>query len=144
MPTAERQALREQIKKGLAQLQADGRNHYHPAEPEARRMKVGDTNRYAYNAQAIADEKEKIIVACEATRQEIDTGQLAPMIEQARKNLRPGRRKRRGGDLTVRRHRLWRRGRFEGGGRAANGRAGPAGGRQAGPRQCLRDATFSL
>jgi transposase len=84
---AERQALREEIKKGLAQLQADGRNHYHPAEPEARRMKVGDTNRYAYNAQAIADEKEKIIVACEATRQENDNAQIVPMIEQARENV---------------------------------------------------------
>jgi hypothetical protein len=84
---AERKALREEIKKGLAQLQADGRHHYHPVEPEARRMKVGDTNRYAYNAQAIADEKEKILVACEATRQETDNGQLVPMIEQARENL---------------------------------------------------------
>jgi transposase len=84
---AERRALRDQIKKGLDQLQADGRNHYHPVEPEARRMKVGDTNRYAYNAQAIADEKENIIVACEATRQENDAGQLVPMIEQAHENL---------------------------------------------------------
>jgi len=84
---AQRQALRDEIKKGLAQLQADGRHHYHPVEPEARRMKVGNTNRYAYNAQAVADEKEKIIVACEATRQETDNGQLVPMIEQAKENL---------------------------------------------------------
>lgn len=84
---AERKALREQIKKGLAQLQSDGRNHYHPVEVEARRMKVGHTNRYAYNVQAVADEKEKIIVACEATRQETDYGQLVPMIEQAKENL---------------------------------------------------------
>jgi transposase len=84
---AQRKALREEISKGLAQLQADGRNHYHPVEPEARRMKVGQNNRYAYNAQAMADEKEKILVACEATRQETDHGQLVPMIEQARENL---------------------------------------------------------
>jgi transposase len=84
---AQRQALREEIQKGLAQLQADGRHHYHPAEPEARRMKVGDTNRYAYNGQAMADQKEKIIVACEATRQENDQGQIIPMIEQAKENL---------------------------------------------------------
>ncbi len=83
---AERQALREEIRKGLAQLQADGRQHYHPDEPEARRMKVGDTNRYAYNAQAIADAQEGVIVACEATRQENDRGQLVPLIEQARQN----------------------------------------------------------
>jgi len=88
---APRQALRAAIKKGLAQLQADGRNHYHPVEPEARRMKVGDTNRYAYNAQAVADEKERIIVACEATRQETDSGQLVPMIAQAKENLGVGR-----------------------------------------------------
>jgi len=84
---AQRQALRAEIKKGLAQLQADGRNHYHPVEPEARRMKVGSAYPYAYNAQAVADEKEKIIVACEATRQETDEGQLIPMIEQAKENL---------------------------------------------------------
>src|SRR5580698_9810641 len=84
---AQRQALREEIKKGLAQLQSDGRAHYHPVEPEARRMKVGDTNRYAYNAQAVADEKAGVIVACEAGRQETDAGQLVPLIEQARENL---------------------------------------------------------
>lgn len=84
---AERQALRQEIQKGLAQLEADGRSHDHPVEPEDRRMKVGDTNRYAYNAQAIADAQEQVIIACEATRQENDTGQLAPMIEQARDNL---------------------------------------------------------
>jgi transposase len=87
---SQRQALREEIQKGLAQLQADGRHHYHRVEPEARRMKVGDTNRYAYNAQAMADDKEKIIVACQATRQENDNGQLVPLIEQAKENLGAG------------------------------------------------------
>jgi hypothetical protein len=84
---AERQALREQVKAGLAQLAADGRNHYHPVEPEARRMKVRGANRFAYNAQAVVDGKEGVIVACEANRQETDAGQLVPMIEQARENL---------------------------------------------------------
>jgi len=86
---AERQALREEIKKGLAQLAADGRAHYHPIEPEARRMNVSGRNRFAYNAQAVADAQEGVIVACEATRQETDSGQLAPLIEQARENLGP-------------------------------------------------------
>jgi transposase len=86
---AQREALREEIKKGLAQLAADGRRHYHPIEPQARRMKVNAGNPFAYNAQAIADEKEGIIVACETTRQETDAGQLTPMIQQARENLGP-------------------------------------------------------
>jgi len=84
---AERQALREQIKAGLAQLAADGRHHYHPVEPEARRMKVGGTNRFGYNAQAVVDGKEGVIVACQANREETDAGQLVPMIEQARETL---------------------------------------------------------
>lgn len=83
----QRQALREQIRKALAQLAADGREHYHPVEPQARRMKVGSTNRYAYNAQAVADAQEGVMVACDVTRQETDTGQLTPMIGQAQENL---------------------------------------------------------
>ena len=84
---AQRQALRDQIQTGLAQLAADGRAHDHPVEPEARSMKVGSTNRYAYNAQAVADAREGVIVACAATRQETDTGQLVPLTQQARQNL---------------------------------------------------------
>ena len=84
---AERQALREEIQTGLAQLAADGRKSYHPVEPEARRMKIGDTNRYAYNVQAVADEKAGVIVACDATQQENDKGQLVPLIQQVRENL---------------------------------------------------------
>jgi hypothetical protein len=86
---AQRQALRDQIQQGLAQLAADQRAHYHPVEPEARRMQLRGQNRFAYNAQAVADAQEGIIVACETTRQENDGGQLAPMIQQARENLGP-------------------------------------------------------
>jgi len=86
---AQRQVLREKIQAGLAQLAADGRSHYHPVEPQARRMKVSGRNRYAYNAQALADAQQGILVACYATGQETDVGQLAPMIEQAKENLGP-------------------------------------------------------
>lgn len=84
---AERQALRQQIELGLAPLEADKRNHHHPIEPDARRMEVNGRNRYAYNAQAVADAKEGIVVACEVTRRETDPGHLAPMLDQARQNL---------------------------------------------------------
>jgi hypothetical protein len=87
---AERRALREQIKQGLAQIAADGRQHYHPVEPEARRMKLANgTSRFAYNAQAVADAQAGIIVASEVTRAENDLGQLTAMIEEARQNLGP-------------------------------------------------------
>lgn len=83
----ERRALREQIKAGLAQVAADGRGHYHPVEPEARRLKTTEGNRYGYNAQAVSDAKCGIITAADVTRQETDVGQLAPMIAQARENV---------------------------------------------------------
>ena len=84
---AQRQALRQEIQKALAQLAADGRRHHHRVEPEARVMKVGDTHRPAYNAQAVADAQEGVIVACDVSRREEDTGALGPMLEQARENL---------------------------------------------------------
>ena len=84
---AERRALREQVKAGLEQLAADERRHYHPAEPEARRMKVGAEKRFGYNAQALADAKRGIITAADVTRGENDGGQLAPMIAQGQQNV---------------------------------------------------------
>lgn len=84
---AQRQALREQIEEGLRRLEADQRKHYHPVEPEARRMHLTEGNRYAYNAQAVVDAKEGVIVACEATRNESDAGLLSGLIGQAQANL---------------------------------------------------------
>ncbi len=81
---AERQALQKAVQKGLAELQENGREHYHPVEPEAHRMKCNGTNRFAFNAQAVADEKHGIIVASDVTEQEHDVGQLTLMLRQAR------------------------------------------------------------
>jgi transposase len=84
---AQREALRAQVKAGLAQLAEDGRNHYHPVEPQARRMQVGGGNRFAFNAQALTDAKKGIITATEVTRGETDVGQLAPMIARGQENV---------------------------------------------------------
>jgi len=87
---AQREALRQEIKAGLAQLAADERAHYHPVEPEARRMRIsGESNRFGYNAQVVVDSQEGVVVACEVTRQENDAGQLGPMIQQAAENVGP-------------------------------------------------------
>jgi transposase len=83
----EQQALHEAVVEGLKELQENGRNHYHPQEPQARRMKCGGLNRFAYNAQAVADEKTGIIVACDVTNEETDVGQLPGMLEQTKENL---------------------------------------------------------
>ena len=82
----ERQALRQTIKEGLEQLQQEGRQHYHPKEPEARRMQSQGKQPFAYNAQAVVDEAHGIVVAAEVTREEEDSHQLVGMVEQAQQN----------------------------------------------------------
>jgi transposase len=81
---SERQALKAAVQKGLAELRESSREHYHPVEPEAHRMKCNGINRFAFNAQAVADEKKGIIVACDVTDHEHDVGQLTLMLSQAR------------------------------------------------------------
>lgn len=78
--------LKAKIQEGLKQLEADGREHYHPQEPEARRMKCEGLIRFAYNAQAVVDEKSGVITAAEVTNHENDVGQLVPMLTQAEEN----------------------------------------------------------
>ena len=82
----ERQALREAVRAGLEQLQQDGRGAYHPKEPEARRMKCAGRQPFAYNAQAVVDQSQGIVVAAEVSMEESDAGQLVTMVKQAQQN----------------------------------------------------------
>src|SRR3989440_2297731 len=82
----ERQALRATIQAGLEQLEQDGRGHYHPKEPEARRMKCEGKRPFAYNAQAVVDQSHGVVVAAEVTVEEQDSSQLVAMVEQAQQN----------------------------------------------------------
>jgi transposase len=81
-----RQALRETIRTGLAQLNQEGRQHYHPQEPQARRMKYQQRRPFAYNAQVVVDQSHGVVVAAAVTQQEDDSHQLVAMAEQAREN----------------------------------------------------------
>jgi hypothetical protein len=83
---AEREALRAVVQEGLAALAANGRGHYPPKEPQARRMKCEGRTRFAYNAQAVINRTGRIVVAAEVTEAEGDEGQLVGMVEQARAN----------------------------------------------------------
>jgi transposase len=84
---AQREALSAEIKAGLSQLETDGRSHYHPKEPTARRMETGMANRPAYNAQAMTDDRVGIILVADLTREETDGGELVPMIAQTHANV---------------------------------------------------------
>ena len=80
---AEKEALREAVKKGLEQLEQSGVGHYHRHEPEAQRMQCEGKNRFGYNAQTVVDKESGIVVAQEVVTQPNDIGQLVPMVEIA-------------------------------------------------------------
>jgi len=76
-------ARRERIRRTLEEMDKAGVAHRHEREPEARVMKCREGKRLAYNAQAVSEAKNRLIVASEVTDAENDYGQLMPMIEAA-------------------------------------------------------------
>lgn len=82
----DKKALRQAIKAGLQQLEQDGRKHYQPKEPEARRMKCEGKSPFAYNAQAVVDQQHSVVVAAEVSTEEVDSSELVRMIQQAQQN----------------------------------------------------------
>lgn len=84
---ASAQALRSKVALALRQVQAGETRFCHPQEPTARRMECDRGNRFGYNAQAVVDSRERVIVAAEVVTAENDTQQLQFMLAQAEANL---------------------------------------------------------
>ena len=63
------------------------RDHLNPGDEDARVMKCRSENRFAYNAQAVADEASRLIVAADVVTDESDNYQLVPMLDQVEENL---------------------------------------------------------
>ncbi len=62
--------------------------HIHPLEPEARRVKANTGGKpFGYNAQAVVDSENQIVVAADAVNEATDLRQLTPMLDQAAENL---------------------------------------------------------
>lgn len=81
--------LREKVRAALARVQSGETKHAQPLEPEAARMECDGRNRFGYNAQAVVDAKQQILVAADVTRDATDHRQLTPMIAQAQANCEP-------------------------------------------------------
>jgi transposase len=79
--------LRATIRQGLEELQRAGRDHVSKTDPEARMMKVGGKYEFGYNAQAVIDEQNGILVAAEVVTAEGDNHLLTPMVEEVEENL---------------------------------------------------------
>jgi transposase len=82
-----RQELRSRIKSALKALDEAGRKRMHPLDPDARMMISHGRTEFAFNAQAVVDEEQGIIVAEDVTDQENDEQQLEPMLDQVKENL---------------------------------------------------------
>jgi transposase len=84
---ADKQELRKRLQEKLAEMEREKREHMNPAERDARMMKNQEGTRLAYNAQAVVDSKAGIIVAPEVSTDQNDKLQLAPMLNEVKKDL---------------------------------------------------------
>jgi len=83
----QRQQLRQQIQLRLTQLDEKQQDHLQPKDPEARVMKCRPGKKFAYNAQAVVDSQNQLIVAADVVTAESDSYQLVPMLDQVKENL---------------------------------------------------------
>lgn len=82
-----KQELRDKIQEQLDLLDLEGRDHLNPGDEDARVMRSAGQNRFAYNAQAVADEASGLIVAADVVTDESDNYQLVPMLDEVKENL---------------------------------------------------------
>lgn len=80
--------LRATVQQALETLKTAKEEHLHPHDRDARMMKGGTAKRieFAYNAQAVCDDSEGIVVAAEVVNEANDQRQLGPMLEQVAQN----------------------------------------------------------
>jgi transposase len=83
----QREQLREMVRKQLAELNVEDRDHLNPKDPDARVMKCGARKQFAYNAQAVVDNQSNLIVAADVVTDESDNYQLTPMLDKVKANL---------------------------------------------------------
>jgi transposase len=83
----QRQQLREKIQSQLKQLDEKQEDHLQPQDEDARVMKCRTGKKFAYNAQAVVDGQNQLIVAADVVTDESDNYQLVRMIDQVEQNL---------------------------------------------------------
>ena len=78
---------KQKIQRALMELEGSKRQRVHHCEPEARFMKGRRNIELSYNAQAVADEENGIIVAQDVVTDETDNGQLVAMLDKVKENV---------------------------------------------------------
>jgi transposase len=87
---AEKEQLRNKIKEALIELEEAGEKDLHPHDKDARMMNCngkGSRKEFGYNAQAVVDSDNGLVVAQDVVNEADDHGLLVPMIEKTQKTL---------------------------------------------------------
>ena len=86
-PLQQQKTLVEKIRGSLAELDREQQDHLQPNDRDARMMMTSNgKTAFAYNAQAMVDQKTGIIVAAAVTDEANDQRQLVPMLDQVAEN----------------------------------------------------------
>ena len=80
-------ALRETVRKALAQLDEAEAEHLNIREPEARVKKTREGLKLGYNAQIVVDHDSDLIVAEDVVTDANDFAQLVPLVEAVKETL---------------------------------------------------------
>lgn len=80
----DRKILREKIKIAQEEMRKSERKKININEPEARIMRTEGKKDTGYNAQAVVDSKNRIIIAEELTNEENDIHMLVPMLDKVK------------------------------------------------------------
>jgi transposase len=87
LPDDYKERVRAELEQSLREIEEIDRKHLHPIDKDARMMKHGKGKSFGFNAQAVVDDKNGLIVAEDVTNDENDTKMLAPMIDEVEENL---------------------------------------------------------
>ena len=79
-----KEALANKIRGAMDQMQQEERKYCHPSEPDARRLKLDERNRFGHNAQAVVNAKKQIITGADVIPSESDSGHLLEMMENSK------------------------------------------------------------
>jgi len=82
----EKKSLKEGVEKGMDELKEADADHLNLTDSESRMMKSGRQLDFCYNAQAVIDDKNQVILAASVTSDEVDKHQLTGMLDGAREN----------------------------------------------------------
>lgn len=83
---SDRNALREMIQQKLVELDQAETDSLQPSDPDARIVKCDGRKVFGYNAQAVTDAKNGIVVAGDVVTNQNDQRMLAPMIDMVKEN----------------------------------------------------------